>query len=104
MRDFKFFQKEKEQTRAREVFQRRRELDRQRQQEQQTQNEVLDQERTVTYFQQRQNEWWQEPDVVQSMEEDNRLTQERIEFLVQRINTLYDEISDYERELNILSE
>ncbi len=104
MRDFKFFQKEKEQTRAREVFQRRRELDRQRQQEQQTQNEVLDQELAVTYFQQRQNEWWQEPDVVQSMEEDNRLTQERIEFLVQRINTLYDEISDYERELNILSE
>jgi hypothetical protein len=101
MRNFKFFQKEKEQTRAREVFQRRRELDLQRQQRQ---NGVVDQEQVVTYFQQRQNEWWQEPDVVQSMEEDNRLTQERIEFLVQRINTLYDEISDYERELNILSE
>jgi len=99
MKDFKFFQKEKEQTRAREALQRRRELDRQRQQ-----NEVLSQEQVVTYFEQRQNEWWQEPDVVQSMEEDNRLTQQRIEFLVQRINMLFDEISDYQRELNILSE
>ena len=86
MRDFKFFQKEQEQTRAREVFRRRLAESR------------LQQER------QQQEDWWNEPDVIVSMEEDERLTQERIELLEERISMLYNVIRNYERELNILTE
>ena len=102
MRDFKFFQKEQEQTRAREVFRRR--FAESRLQQERQQQEVLNQEQVVTYFQQRQDEWWNETDVVLSMEEDNSLTQQRIELLEERIETLYNVIRNYERELNILTE
>lgn len=75
MIDFKFLQGEPEQSRAREA-----------------------------YNQQHQEDWWNEPDVVQSMESNDTSSENRIEVLQQRIRMLQNVIDNYQIELTILTE
>lgn len=82
MRDFKFLQGEPEQSRAREAY-----------------NRVLQRRN-----EQPQEDWWNEPDVVQSMESNDTSSENRIEVLQQRIRMLQNVIDNYQIELTILTE
>jgi hypothetical protein len=80
MRDFKLLRGEPEMTRARAAY-----------------NRVLERNN-------RQQEWWDEPDIIEYMEQDTTSSENRVEVLQQRITMLQNVINNYQIELTILTE